>query len=121
MTHKIKVLQSAKADIYNIYRYIARNDTPEIAADIIKNIKEQIKVLSGFPNIGHYTLEMEYFGNFDYREIHYQVLHIIYSIEKTDIFIHAVLDNRRNIMDLLQEKLLRDYIADLESYTFKRL
>jgi len=41
------------------------------------------------------------------REIHVKVYRIMYQITGDDIFVHCILDGRRDIQDLLQKRLLR--------------
>jgi toxin ParE1/3/4 len=42
-----------------------------------------------------------------YRQIHVKVYRIIYQTIGDDVFVHCILDGRRDIEDLLQERLLR--------------
>jgi toxin ParE1/3/4 len=44
---------------------------------------------------------------YEYREITVKVYRIIYQIIETDVFIHCILDGRRNIPEILQQRNLR--------------
>jgi toxin ParE1/3/4 len=45
-------------------------------------------------------------GVFDFREVFFKPYRILYEIREKTVFIHAVLDGRRNWEDLLQQRLL---------------
>jgi toxin ParE1/3/4 len=42
-----------------------------------------------------------------FREIHFKPYRIIYQIVESDVYIHAVLDGRRDLQELLEIRLLR--------------
>ena len=58
-------------------------------------------------NRGHIPPELERVGVYEYREIYFKPYRIIYQIVESDVYIHCVLDSRRDLEDLLQERLLR--------------
>jgi len=43
----------------------------------------------------------------NYLEIHYKSYRIIYEIEENLVYIHSVLDGRRNIQEILNNRILR--------------
>lgn len=107
MKYQVYIIADAEDDIFGIYRYIARNDSIQKAETVLKNIEDKIYVLSEFANRGHIPPELDRIGINEYREIHYQSYRIIYQVIESDVFIHCVLDERRDLEDLLQERLLR--------------
>ena len=107
MNYNIHIISDAEEDIFSIYKYVAINDSVEKAEHLIKNIEDSIYRLVSLPNRGHFPPELERIGILEYKEIHFKPYRIIYSIEDTDVFIHCVLDGRRDLSDLLQERLLR--------------
>jgi toxin ParE1/3/4 len=42
-----------------------------------------------------------------YLGIHYKPYRIIYEVKKEIVYIHSVLDGRRNIQEILSERILR--------------
>ena len=56
---------------------------------------------------GHVLPELDRISVHDYLEIHFKPYRIIYQIFAHDVFIHCVLDGRRDLADLLQRRLLR--------------
>jgi len=107
MKYQVYIIADAEDDIFGIYRYIARNDSIRKAETVLKNIEDKIYGLSELANRGHIPSELDRIGINEYREIHYQPYRIIYQVIGSDFFIHCVLDGRRDLEDLLQEKLLR--------------
>ncbi len=107
MKYNVHVISDAADDIYSIYRYIVSNDSVARAEDVLNNLEESCFSLNDFPERGHVTPELERIGIKTYREIHYKPYRIIYQVVKNNVYIHCVLDGRRDMMDILQERLLR--------------
>jgi toxin ParE1/3/4 len=51
--------------------------------------------------------ELEKIGMREFREIIFKPYRIIYSLVKSQVFVYCVLDGRRDLQDLLEERLLR--------------
>ena len=107
MKYRVYIIVEAEDDIFSIYQYVAINDSIRKAEILLNNIEERISSLSELANRGHIPPELESIGIHDYREIHFKPYRIIYQIIESDVFIHCVLDSRRDLEDLLQERLLR--------------
>jgi hypothetical protein len=71
------------------------------------HFEEVIGSLSEMPERGHYPPELERLGIYQYLEIHLRVYRIIYRVIRPDVFVHAVLDGRRDIQELLYQRLIR--------------
>ncbi len=56
---------------------------------------------------GHTPKELVLFGVNDFQEIIFNSFRIIYQIIGKEIFIHCVLDERKDLQKLLQERLIR--------------
>ena len=63
--------------------------------------------LEDFPLRGHIVPELERISVISYLEIHYKAYRIIYQVLNKTVYIHSILDGRRNISELLQKRLLR--------------
>lgn len=107
MKNNVIILKPAKEDINDIFDYIFHNDSLENAEIIIFNIGEKIRSLSKMPERGHIPPELIMTGFSDFREIHYKPYRIIYQISGNKIYIQCVLDERRNISELLEKRFLR--------------
>ena len=77
------------------------------AENFIDNLEKTCSTLITFPNRGNIPPELERLGIFEYQEIHYKPYRIIYQIIESIVYIHCVLDGRRNLQQLLQERLLK--------------
>ena len=56
---------------------------------------------------GHPPPELERIGMLDFKEIHYKPYRIIYEIYKSEVFVHCILDGRRDLQELLHKRVLR--------------
>ena len=104
---EVFVVEDGERDLFDIYSYIARNDSKENAEYVFDAIQDTILGLSALPSRGHVPPEMERLGIFEYLEVHFKPYRIIYQIRESKIFIHCILDGRRSLQELLQERLIR--------------
>lgn len=105
--YSVYVVADAEEDIFEIYRYVATHDIPGKAETLFQNLKETIFSLTAQPVRGHVPPELERLKVFDFLEIHYKPYRIIYQIIEIDVFVHGVFGGRRNLQDILQQRLLR--------------
>lgn len=107
MKYKVNFVDSAEKDLLEIYTYVFENDS-ETNADYLKqNLQSKCLELEVFPFRGHSLLELVNFNTLDFLEIHFKTYRIIYQIRGKEVFIHCILDGRRDIQKILQERLLR--------------
>jgi len=90
-----------------IFLYVAFNDSISSADKLLDAIETTITKLEVYPERGHIPQELRQTGIKRYLEIHYKPYRIIYEIENNLIYVHCVLDGRRNIQEVLGERLLR--------------
>jgi toxin ParE1/3/4 len=107
VTFQVYIIADAEQDIVEIYDYIALSDSIEKADYVFKNIEEKCSSLSEFPDRGHFPPELERIGIFEYREIHFKPYRIIYKIVDSRVYVYCVLDGRRELQKLLENRLLR--------------
>lgn len=107
MRYDVFLSDDAEADILDIWKYVARFDSVERAALLIDALQKACLSLCQFPDRGHCPPELERVCVLEYRELHYKPYRIIYRILDRKVFIHSVLDGRRNLQDLLLERLIR--------------
>jgi len=109
MTKRFEVylLDIAEKDIDEIYIYVKRHDSVEKAEKLSRNIEQVILSLHTSPLRGHYPPELERIGVLEYREVFFKPYRIIYEVAGESVFIHCVLDGRRDLKDILQRRLLR--------------
>ncbi len=100
-------ISDAEEDLIKIYNFIALNDSVSKAKNLINKIEKSCKDLSLLPTRGHIPPELEKIGVFNYREVHCKSYRIIYQVLDNDVYVHSILDSRRNLSQLLQERLIR--------------
>lgn len=107
MKYEVFIIADAEEDLYEIYNFVAVYDSVEKAEKLLTELEETCNSLLKFPKRGHIPPELERIGVLDYREIHYKPYRIIYQIIESVVYIHCVLDGRRNLQELLEKRLLR--------------
>ncbi len=107
MKLEVFILSDAEEDLYAIYRYIAKFDSEERAEYVFEKLVSACLSLAEFAHRGHIPPELERISVSEYREIHFKPYRIIYQIIESEVFVHCILDGRRNLQDILQERLLR--------------
>ncbi len=107
MKFTVHLIEDAEKDLIDVYQYLALNDSAEEADKLINHIEETIQKLETFPLRGHIPPELERIDVLEFREVHYKPFRIIYEIRKSEVFIHCILDGRRDLQELLQKRVLR--------------
>ena len=107
MKHRVVILKEAEEDLFDIYRYIFSNDSASSAEYVLDCLEELIYKLEQFPGRGHIPPELERVGIDVYLEVHFKPYRVIYELDGKKVFIHCVLDGRRDLQNLLERRLLR--------------
>ena len=107
MNYKVYIIFDAEEDILEIYNYVLINDSEDKAEYLLSKIEETCLSLKKFPKRGHVPPELERLGIYNYKEIHYKPYRIVYEITESIVYIHCVLDGRRSLQELLENRLLR--------------
>jgi toxin ParE1/3/4 len=107
MRHQVLVVAEAEEDIFDIYKYVLRADGRNRADHLLAKLQETCQSLAEMPRRGHSPPELERVGVRGYREIHFKPYRVIYQIVGRKVFIHCVLDGRRNLQEFLERRLLR--------------
>ncbi|MBC8548206.1 MAG: type II toxin-antitoxin system RelE/ParE family toxin [Candidatus Brocadiales bacterium] len=105
--YKVYFTKEAEKDLEGVYRFLDENDSKAIADLILDKIEESCDKLGQFPDRGHFPPELKRISIFEFREIHCKPFRIIYQVISKNVFIHCVLDQRREISDLLHDRLIR--------------
>lgn len=107
MSYQVYIIADAERDIVDLFKYVAKHDSPVKAEQLLGHIETTCQNLADFANRGHTPPELERIGVFEYKEIHYKPYRIIYQIIVNKVFIHCILDGRRDLQELLEKRLLR--------------
>jgi len=109
MEYKVRVPNSVKKDIEEIIDYYL-DDRPEYAQKLFAILFERIGSLKKYPNRGRIVPELLAYNINEYREIIESYWRIIYRIDNNIVELFTVIDARRNVQDLLVEKLKRKFV-----------
>lgn len=107
MKFQVHITEDAEQDLDGIYSYVAQNDSESKADSLLLSIEEVCFSISDFPRRGHAPPELEKLSIFNYLEVHFKPYRIIYEIISNRVYIHCILDGRRELNQLLQKRLLR--------------
>jgi len=107
MTNQYQIYwtKTAQSDLVKIIKYI-QADSPNTATKIFENIKEKTQELALFAERGRIIPELQTQGIVQYRELIIPPWRIMYRISTNTIYVLSVLDSRRNVEDLLLERLI---------------
>ena len=97
---------TAKKDLNEIIEYIAQ-DSIETAIQKYEKIKESAEPLVLFPNQGRVIPELLKHNITKFKELIISPWRLMYKIENNVVYVMAVIDGRRNIEDILLQRLLR--------------
>jgi toxin ParE1/3/4 len=105
--YDVVVDQDAEDDLFDIYTHVALDDSIERAEHLFSALRSTCHKLKTLPLRGNIPAELFDIGVVEFREIHYKHYRVFYSVEVSRVFVHCVLDGKRDIQTILQERLLR--------------
>jgi toxin ParE1/3/4 len=105
--YRVRVSEEAEQDLIDIYRYVAIYDSAEKAAYVLEQLEPLCSSLAELPTRGHIPPELDRIGLTNYREVHFKPYRVIYEVIGQDVFVHCVLDGRRDMQSLLARRLVR--------------
>jgi len=106
MSKRYKILWAdvAEHDLMDIIECIAI-DSPANALKVLQKIKKMASILNSFPERGRVVPELQDQGIQTYRELITAPWRIIYRISDKNVYVLSVLDARRNVEDILLNRL----------------
>lgn len=109
MSTKYQVVWAAVAqrDLKQIMDYIAI-DSPDDALRILQKIRHSVSDLQTMPGRGRILPELKEQGIHIYRELVLSPWRVIYRISDTTVFVVSVIDSRRNVEDILLDRLIKE-------------
>jgi toxin ParE1/3/4 len=101
------LLSGAKQDLLQLHTYATLNDSREKADRLMDGLQGTCSRLKTMPEPGRIPPELERIGIREFREIIFKPYRIIYSVVKSQVFAYCILDGRRDLQNLLEERVLR--------------
>lgn len=105
---KIIISRFAEDDLNEIADYY-NSLNPLYVKRVMSEFEDNVFSLEKFPKSGRIVPELERQGIEKYRELIQEHYRIIYEISGDYVIIHTVIDGRRNLEDILINKLTRYY------------
>ena len=103
---RVEWTEAASSDLEDIVRFIAR-DSPLNATKLYKRLRKRAETLQTLHSRGRVVPELADLEIRACLELSVPPYRIIYRIQKPKVFVHAVLDARRDLREVLAERLLR--------------
>ena len=107
MSLNIVILESAELDLQELRSYILKHFSLKTWQDTYNCLKETIRNLQVFPQAGSLPEEIEKLNLSQYRQVISGMNRIIYEVRQETIYIHIIVDVRRDMKALLTRRLLR--------------
>ncbi len=106
-TFRVQWAGAAVRDLEELVGYIAA-DSPLTAKRVLDKLEKRAGALESSPARGRVVPELAHFGIRGWRELIVRPYRIIYRIDEDTVHVLAVLNGRRELQDLLLERLIRD-------------
>jgi toxin ParE1/3/4 len=103
---KVILAPFAVRDIEDIIQYIREQDSRDAAIHELDNLEQTISTLTDLPNRGAPVKELSALGIKNIREIYFKPYRIIYEIESETVHVFCVADGRRDMLSLLEKRIL---------------
>lgn len=104
---KVVLLESAQTDLRALRSYIIGNFSVTTWRDTYEKIKTSIRNLAAHTLLGSIPGELELLNLTQYRQILSGMNRIIYELRQDAIYIHIIVDTRRDLKDVLMQRLMR--------------
>jgi toxin ParE1/3/4 len=102
--YRIEWAETAWRDLAGVIDYLSDRN-PDAAAKLLEKLKRRAGSLRRSPGRGRVAREFERFQLREYRELVVPPYRLIYRVIGRRVLVLAVLDSRRNLEDLLLERL----------------
>lgn len=100
--YNVIISKSAEDDLKEIVDYYKT-----LNPSYVESFEHNILSLSRFPLSGRVVPELYDQGIELYREIIQGLYRIVYEVQAENVVVHAIIDSRRNLQDILVAKLFR--------------
>ena len=105
-SYRVRWAEVARCDLIEIFEFIASDD-PLAAAGVLRRFATRARSLERMPERGRVVPELKAVGVQSFRELVVTPWRVICRISGDTVFVLAVLDGRRNLEDVLLDRLVR--------------
>lgn len=103
---RVEWAEAAARDLEDLVAYLAC-ESPSHAERVLRRIEDRAASLESGPARGRLVPELARFHLRTWRELVLRPYRLVYRIEADTVLVLAVFDGRRDLEDLLLERLLR--------------
>jgi toxin ParE1/3/4 len=104
--YAVEFARIAEQDLISILDCISADD-PITAKRVLNQFEERVATLERFPERGRVVPELSAIGLKTHREMIISPWRLIYRISEKTVYIVALFDGRRNMEDILMERIVR--------------
>ncbi len=105
--YRVRIVEEAEIDLAEPAAYIAQRDSLDQAHYVLEKLLETCERLEQNPERGHFLPELLPLGIKEFREIHFKPYRIIYEVIGREVFVQLIVDGRRSLQNILEQRLLR--------------
>lgn len=104
-SYSVVFSELAETDLVEIVNYY-ESRSRKFAVELYVKLKGRVLELARTPERGHRVPELERKGIEDFRELIEGNYRIVYAISGERVLVHAIVDSRRNLEEVLIKKLI---------------
>ncbi len=104
--YRLDWAEAARRDLLAIVEYLVERN-PNAAASTLDRLERRAEALKRHPERGRLIPELERLQIREYRELIVEPYRLLYRVAGRRILVLGVLDSRRNLEDLLLDRLAR--------------
>ena len=107
MPFSVLLTDDAARDLEDLFDYIDLHDVPGKVDHVLEQIEKALNSLSEYPQRGTCPKELLAIGLREYRETFFKPYRIIYRVVDNNVYVLMIVDGRRDMQTLLQQRLLQ--------------
>ena len=104
---KIVILESAEQDLQELRAYLVKNFSTAVWQATYSDLKKTIRHLAQFPLMGGIPEALDSLQLVQYRQVLSGKNRIIYEVRGDLVFVHLIVDVRRDMASVLMRRLVR--------------
>ena len=104
--YDVRWAAAASRDLEDLIAFVARG-SPGNAGRLLARLHTAASSLERYPSRGRIVPELMHFGIRQWRELVIRPYRLVYRVERRSVSVLAVFDGRRDLEDVLLERLLR--------------
>jgi len=105
MDFEVLLLENAIKDLEVIYQSLKQRASKEGALREMEGLEAACASLSENPGCGSVPHELERIITLEYRQIISKPFRIIYQVAGNNVFVFGILHGKRNIQDLIRQRI----------------